>query len=246
MENTPLTLKHNAFSRKIAAFTLVELLVVITIIATLASISFPVYNAVKERGKQVKALTHAKQIALACVMFAGDYDGAFPRYVDPEAEEPVDAQNANDLFQSLITGGYMPNEELFYVQGSGWSSATLKNDQTLKPGENNFAYFLGLQDTDPPNWPLIADGWKEGGADGVYTNQPREPGGVWKGKKAIVIRLDQSGRLETLNKNHEPLGDVQTAEGTSSRKNILQINGDWLAGTKALLPVKQASASASE
>ena len=51
--------------RMSAAFTLIELLVVITIIAILASIALPAFTSVQQKGKQTKALSNAKQIAIA-------------------------------------------------------------------------------------------------------------------------------------------------------------------------------------
>ena len=51
-------------TKNIKAFTLIELLIVVTIIAVLASIALPAFNGVKERGDQTKDLSNAKQIAL--------------------------------------------------------------------------------------------------------------------------------------------------------------------------------------
>ncbi len=58
------------------AFTLIELLVVIAIIAILAAILFPVFAQAKLAAKKTVALSNAKQIALANIMYQGDYDDA--------------------------------------------------------------------------------------------------------------------------------------------------------------------------
>lgn len=60
------------------AFTLIELLVVIAIIAILAAILFPVFAQAKEAAKKSASVSQTKQIGLACLMYAGDYDDAFP------------------------------------------------------------------------------------------------------------------------------------------------------------------------
>ncbi len=65
------------------AFTLIELLVVISIIAVLASIALPVFTSVQERGFQTKDLSNAKQIGLACKLYAADHDGLFPDKMEP-------------------------------------------------------------------------------------------------------------------------------------------------------------------
>lgn len=59
-------------SRK--AFTLIELLVVIAIIAILAAILFPVFAQAKAAAKQTTNVSNLKQIGLAGMMYAADYD----------------------------------------------------------------------------------------------------------------------------------------------------------------------------
>src|SRR5258708_2259929 len=56
------------------AFTLIELLVVIAIIAILAAILFPVFAQAKEAAKKTSCLSNQKQVALAAMMYVGDYD----------------------------------------------------------------------------------------------------------------------------------------------------------------------------
>jgi len=221
------------------AFTLVELLVVITIIATLAGIAFPVYNTVQERGKQTKALTLAKQIGLSCKVYAGDYDGQFPKYVDPTADTPAVATTANQALGSLITGGYIPDEEIFFVQGSGWSTVTPDRDRLLEAGENNWAYFSGISDTDTPGWPLICDGWAQG-SPGTYVADPKLPGGVWKGKKVIIIRVDSSGKIEPTNNQFQVMG---VTVGNGKHNVLVPVAGSgtdagWMTGVTALSPEK--------
>ncbi len=59
------------------AFTLIELLVVIAIIAILAAILFPVFAQARESARQTSCLSNLKQIALADMMYAQDYDETF-------------------------------------------------------------------------------------------------------------------------------------------------------------------------
>jgi prepilin-type N-terminal cleavage/methylation domain-containing protein/prepilin-type processing-associated H-X9-DG protein len=60
------------------AFTLIELLVVIAIIAILAAILFPVFAQAKLAAKKTASLSNQKQIGLASMMYAGDYDDTLP------------------------------------------------------------------------------------------------------------------------------------------------------------------------
>ncbi|MBC7287164.1 MAG: DUF1559 domain-containing protein [Armatimonadetes bacterium] len=59
-------------------FTLIELLVVIAIIAILAAILFPVFARAREKARQASCESNLKQLALAILMYAQDYDEMLP------------------------------------------------------------------------------------------------------------------------------------------------------------------------
>lgn len=66
-----------------AGFTLVELLTVIAIIALLAAIMFPVFGAVRGKARETTCLSNLRQIGLATLAYAEDYDDRFPLGGDP-------------------------------------------------------------------------------------------------------------------------------------------------------------------
>jgi len=67
--------------RRNRGFTLIELLVVIAIIAILAAILFPVFARAREAARKATCISNLKQIALACLMYAQDYDEVLPACV---------------------------------------------------------------------------------------------------------------------------------------------------------------------
>jgi len=59
-------------------FTLIELLVVIGIIAVLAAILFPVFAKAREKARQTACMNNQRQIAMALLIYAEDYDELMP------------------------------------------------------------------------------------------------------------------------------------------------------------------------
>src|SRR4051794_14947770 len=65
-------------SEPVHAFTLIELLLVIGIIALLASMLMPVLAKSQARAKRIQCLGNLKQIGTAFNLFAHDHQGKFP------------------------------------------------------------------------------------------------------------------------------------------------------------------------
>jgi prepilin-type N-terminal cleavage/methylation domain-containing protein len=211
------------------AFTLIELLVVIAIIAVLASIAFPVFQSVRIKGDQTKALSNAKQIALALRLYASDNNGNYPTYTLDANGLPTTTAvtTSNDAFCQLFPT-YVKSEAIFWLAKSKWcntnppdelldATVTVPSVKTLATGENEWAYVLGLTDTSNPSLPLIANGFTSGGETGhTYSTDQTVKGGVWKGVNAIVVRADSSGTVDKVNADmtiHGPNGSSTGTQG---------------------------------
>jgi prepilin-type N-terminal cleavage/methylation domain-containing protein len=233
--------------KHLAAFTLIELLIVITIIAVLASIALPAYNGVKERGDQTKDLSNAKQVALALRQFAIDNNGSYPSkgpgadYATAPSDPP---STSNDAFWWLFPN-YLQSEQVFTIAGSAYTptnpdnkldnvtTQTATRADSLRAGENGFAYITGLTDTSNPTFPIIADGFANG-TPGTYTKDKSKMGGVWSGKKAIVVFCDASGQIMPVNSTSGKIPRSAGGAGASLFDNN-SIDGTWLSASNRIL-----------
>ncbi len=64
--------------RHSTAFTLVELLVVVTIIAVLAAMLLPALQKSRESAKTAACISNQKQIVMACLLYADEHAGQLP------------------------------------------------------------------------------------------------------------------------------------------------------------------------
>ncbi len=100
-------------SKRQGAFTLIELLVVIAIISILAAILFPVFGRARENARRTSCLSNLKQISLAALMYAQDYDARHMPGVDRKtALFPYIKQGTSNAESNTINVWLCPSNSL--------------------------------------------------------------------------------------------------------------------------------------
>lgn len=97
-------------------FTLIELLVVIAIIAILAAILFPVFAKAREKARQSSCLSNEKQLALAFLQYAQDYDETLP--LNPGGTENASAQT-DPCCWFRVVDPYLKNTQILLCPSVG-------------------------------------------------------------------------------------------------------------------------------
>ena len=149
--------------RKTGAFTILELLCVIGIIAILAALLLPAINQSRARAKRVSCINNLHEMGMAFQNFAHDHNGKFPMAVPSSEggsqEFTLGSYHAPDGFFFSFRHFQTLSNELVSpkmlvcpadTRGSAPDFARLQN--------NNVSYFIGLKsDYDRPSSILAGD-----------------------------------------------------------------------------------------
>ncbi len=101
--------------KKRAAFTLVELLIVIAIVGILAGLLLPALNRAKEKAKRTACASNLKQVNLATHLYADDNGESLPVLPNPNPYPNGVGAYYKQLVKGYLgqTGPASPNEKVF-------------------------------------------------------------------------------------------------------------------------------------
>lgn len=189
-------MKTNSIRRR--GFTLVELLVVIVIIASLAALSAPMIMGQVKKAARTEAISNSKQIGLAMFEFEQDY-GSYPdsntledlTEAFPDAEVTGEAgSDSNGLFKQLLHAGIASSEEIFYAKAKGTKKPDgdiSSSTEALAAREVGFGYIMdgdvGLSSAGNPSRVIVVTPLAEDGTN--FDSDPFD--GI-----AVVLKIDQS------------------------------------------------------
>jgi prepilin-type N-terminal cleavage/methylation domain-containing protein len=126
-------------SRQSGGFTLVELLVVIGIIATLAAVALgPITGAIK-KAHESGAMQTCRTIGLAEFQYANDNNGSYP-----------DGTDAGAIASALVSGNYASDPKIFFIPGDQGYVPYTPAGTTVTINATAVSYnFLGVATTNP-------------------------------------------------------------------------------------------------
>lgn len=206
-----------------AAFTLIEMLVVIAIIAVLAAFAVPALTQALTRGQLTGTMNNARQLYLATFQMATD--GATNS--DPNLSWPGDdttlaaGTSLKDFCQKLVQHDYLKAGDLQKMLNAPGANCTATADTATPPaltltGTSALKVYK-VREVDPSNTVFVAT------SNYVYNATPTSTAAPYGDKGFVVIR--KGGDAGTFRKSQAVAG-TGTGDAAKFQSTIGRMTGD--------------------
>lgn len=206
------TLIHRLRKLKANSFTLVELLVVISIIGLLAGLAVPAIQGGLDKAKQQVDVSNIRQCGLVAFGYANDNEGNY------SGTNTNSGQSSLSYFTNLVSLGLLNSTKI--LAGNGYTAATSTGN--IQAVNIAWGYNSPLNTSDDANLPLFIS--KNFGNGTTFSNVVISDKTVgWKGKGIVVFRVGNSAEFIKAGSGGAPAGSV-TISGVSSNTANAKIN----------------------
>lgn len=208
-------------------FTLVEVLVVVTILFIVFALTMPIHSPAKNKSKLIICLSNQKQNALGFIMWNGDHGDKFPWEVpatNSGAKEPTEAGNIAPDFQLLTN--YVRAAITFVCPSDNLKIVTSNLNQITA---QNISYFLALNAATNPASAILT-----GDRHLAFSNAAVKPGlATWRAgekvrwtselhknpKTPVGVLSFHDGHCEALKDSR--LNEIFVGQGLSSGRLVV-------------------------
>lgn len=188
---------------KANSFTLVELLVVISIIGLLAGLAVPAIQGGLDKAKQQVDVSNIRQCGLTAFGYANDNDGNFNG-------TNTNSVSSTAFFTNLVALGLLNNAKI--LGGNGYTAATSTNN--IQAANIAWSYNSPLTTSDDGMLPLFMS--KNAGTAVSSNISLASATTGWKTKGIVIYRIGQSAEfLKSDASKNVNLGVSSNATGAS-------------------------------
>jgi hypothetical protein len=190
---------HRLKKLKSNSFTLVELLVVISIIGLLAGLAVPAIQGGLDKAKQQVDVSNARQLGIIFFNEANDNNGVYRANGDLTNTSP--ASDFTTIIQGMVSNGTITTTKILAGQGATPASST----SSIAKANIAFGYLAGLSTSDDGNTPLI---FTKGPDALSSSNLQLDASWPWKTKGLVMYRVGNSAEFLKSGTGGAPAGSV--------------------------------------
>jgi len=123
------------------AFTLIELLIVVAVIAIIAGVAFPMLSVAREKGRQTECVSNLAQLGKALHLYADDWNGYIPPFNN--LNPPTHPGHPALLVQAFVP--YLRAPAVWHCP----SDPYIGRKESIRGAGSNFSHEFGSYATNP-------------------------------------------------------------------------------------------------